>query len=509
MKLLGKNPWAPWAIFIICGASLAVILAFLSGVIFAKGLEYDYVWIIDLLIGIFIIGGIGLVLVEKSRYIGSLIIALYVPALLYFSYTNRVIFDSLFLGFAIGIVITVYFIYRIRFDWLARTLKYLIDVFVIIFIGYLIFMIFQNYSQISRNGTLIYFIVAILLTIGLYLFLSKNLYAVTSSDVLIIGPTSSGKSYVIAALAVHLNQKYDAVADSFIFSREPDAVTRLSMANIANKYQRGEKLGATKMNEMAYYQFSGRRWGIIPFTVTCMDYGGGHFAANRFEQINEQNYEDRVQLIAQIMGRTPTEVSRDFAKIEFLGDEFYQQFKNEFFANFDDIVPAFLYARLQKVGKIIFLIDGTKIQSQTASDPDWESYLTNINRLISALGENKDYAFAITKADLIPDIKNKIRGEVSQTGGVNIPGISEDSEEAKNIEKKKINYIFSENYFIRNIFNTIMKNAFIRLQYIEGFLVSVDNSTRTSDDVTGPQDGTETGPQMWRIKEVARYIMKF
>jgi ABC-type dipeptide/oligopeptide/nickel transport system ATPase component len=505
MKLLGKNPWAPWAIFIVCGVSLALILAFLSGVIFAKGLQYEYVQIIDLLIGIFIIGGFGLVLVEKSRYIGALIIALYIPALLYFSYTNRVIYDSLFLGIALGIIITSYFIYKIKFDWLARTLKYLIDIFMIIFIGYLIFMIIQNYSQISKNGTLIYFIIAILLSIGLYIFLSKNLYAVTSSDVLIIGPSSSGKSYVIAALAVNLVREYQATANSYIFSKDPDAGNRLAIANIANKYQNGYQNGkgileSTSMNEMAYYQFTGRRWGIIPLTVTCLDYAGGLFAAHKFEKIEEQNYENQVQLIAQIMGRTPTEVSRDFGNIEFFWNDFYQQFRNDFYTNFDDIVPAFIYARLLKAGKIIFLIDGQKIQSQTATDPDWENYLTNINRLIASLGENKDYAFAITKADLIPDIKNIIRGEVTQTG-VTVPGVSENSEKAREIEKSKIEFIFSENYFLKNIYNTIMKNSFIRLQYIEGYLISVDCSPRITDDVTGYHP--------WRLKEVARYIMKF
>ena len=200
------------------------------------------------------------------------------------------------------------------------------------------------------------------------------------------------------------------------------------------------------------------------------------------------------------MGRTPTEVSRDFGNIEFFWNDFYQQFRNDFYTNFDDIVPAFIYARLLKAGKIIFLIDGQKIQSQTATDPDWENYLTNINRLIASLGENKDYAFAITKADLIPDIKNIIRGEVTQTG-VTVPGVSENSEKAREIEKSKIEFIFSENYFLKNIYNTIMKNSFIRLQYIEGYLISVDCSPRITDDVTGYHP--------WRLKEVARYIMKF
>jgi hypothetical protein len=506
MKLVGKYPWAPWMIFIAFGFFLAIILAFVSGVLFATGLQWEYVWAIDLLIGIFIIGGIGLILVEKSRYIGSLIIALYVPALIYFSvYTHRIILNALFLGIAVGIAMTAFFIYKIRFDWLARTLKYLMDVFVIVFIGYLISVIANNYSKISAQGTLVYFIVAILLTIGLYFFLSKNLYAVTSSDVLIIGPSGSGKSYVIAALALHLVRQNRAVANSYIFSQNPDATDRLTIQNIATAYQKGEKLEPTQMNEMAYYQFNGVVWGVIPIRVTCLDYAGGLFGGKRFELINEQNYENKVNLIAQIMGRTPTEVMRNFGDISFFWNDFYEHFRSDFYATFNDIVPAFIYARLLKAGKIVFLIDGEKVLSSGAKDPEWDSYLLNIHRLIESLGDDKDYAFAITKADLIPDIKNIIRGEKTPEGVITIPGISEDSRKAIEIEDAKIKNLFADNFHLNTIYNAIMKDSFIRLQYIEGFLISVDCSPRAADKA----DNAVTGEHPWRLKEIARYIMKF
>jgi len=507
MKLVGKYPWAPWMIFIACGFFLAVILMFVSGVLFASGLQWEYVWVIDLLIGIFIIGGIGLVLVEKSRYIGSLIVALYVPALYYFGpYTNRMIYDALFLGIAVGIAITAYFIYRIRFDWLARTLKYLMDVFVIVFIGYLIFVIAKNYSRISQQGTLIFFIVAIILTIGLYFFLSKNLIAVTSSDVLIIGPQSSGKSYVIAALALHLARQNRAVANSYIFSQSPDAINRLTIQNIVTAYQNGIKLEPTNANELAYYQFDGVVWGIIPLRVTCLDYAGGLVGGRKFDLINEQNYENKVNLIAQIMGRTPTEVLKNFGDITFFWNDYYEHFRNDFYATFDDIVPAFIYARLLKAGKIVFLIDGEKILSSGVKDPDWDSYLTNIHRLIESLGEDKDYAFAITKADLIPDIKNIIRGEKTPEGVITIPGISEDSKRAIEIEDTKIKDLFVNNFHLKTIYNAIMKDSFIRLQYIEGFLISVDCNPRTPEQA---DNAVTKNPTPWRLKEIARYIMKF
>ena len=505
MKLRGHYSWAPWAIFIACGLLLALILAFLSGVLFATGLRWEYVYVIDLLIGIFIIGGFGLVLVEKSRYIGALMIAIYVPALIYFSViTQRIIPDALYTGIGVGIAVTALFIYMIRFDWLARSLLYLMLGFVVIFIGYLLSVIFGNYTTISAQGTLVYFLVAIILTIGLFFFISRNLHAVTSSDVLIIGPQSSGKSYVNAALALHLSKNNSAVARSYLFSQSEDAGERLNIENIATKYQRGIKLEPTNANELAYYQFNGRLWGIIPIRVTCLDYAGGLVGGRRFERINEQNYESKVNLIAQIMGKTPTEVMRDFGEIDFFWGEYYKNFRSDFYAYFDDIVSAFIYARLLKAGKIVFLIDGAKLLSTSAQDPEWDNYLSNILRLVGSLGDEKDYAFAITKADLIPDIKNIIRGE-KRPDGEEIPGISEDSRNAREIEETKIKELFANNFYLKSIYNAIMKDSFIRLQYIEGFLISVDCSLRTGDK----QDIDVTGQHPWRIKEIARYIMKF
>ncbi len=495
MKKVGEHFWAPWAFFIACGLALATVLIYISPTIFEAGLRGDLVQILDVLIGIFIIGGFGLMLVEKSRYIGLLLLTLSVPSLVYFVIQDRILMDSLILGFVIGIAITGFLIYKIRFDWLAKSLKYFVDAFLVLFIAYMIWVIWENYSSISQSGTLVFFIVAILLAIGLYVLLSKNLFAVTSSDALVIGPTGSGKSYFIAALAVFLVRNQSAHTKSIIFSPNEDAPDRLSIANIASKYQRGQRLDATLMNEMAYYVFTSRFMRVIPVDVTCLDYAGGRFARGNFDLINETNYTNTVQLIAQLTGRSPAEIQREFGNITFF-QQFFQNFRADFYSNFDDIVPAFIYARLLKAGKIIFLIDGERLQNANEGDEDWTSYLVNIDRLVGSLGENKDYAFAITKADMIPEIKEKLRGGPNGVPG----GVPEDSKEALEIEKSHIESLFKGNIHLASIYNTVMANSFIRLRYIEGFLISVDAHYRETNDVLGYYP--------WRIKEIARYILK-
>jgi len=446
--------------------------------------------------------------VEKSRYIGLLTVAITIPPLIYFSvFDAKIIPEFLGIGICIGVGITGFCIYKIRFDWLAKIVKYLIDIFVIIAIGYTVSKIIENSDIIMSQGHLPYFIVAIITAIGLWYFFTKNLFAITSSDVFVFGPTGSGKSVFIAALGMEI-AKSQGSSRSFIFSQNPDAPSRLSVVAMARRLAAGHAIAANNENEMAYYEFPTKKWGIIPLKVTSLDYAGAHVAKQNIDKISKINYNAEIQYFAQVLNRSPSDLKTDFGDIQFLVD-FKNNHTEDFYNNFELIVPAFAYARLLKAGKIIFLLDGTKIDSLDTEDENWIAYIDGIARLVDELGDDKDYAFAVTKADLISSM-----GKKEPDGGEKYPSSDQevsignmvrmynaDSKEANRLEKEYFEQIFKSSLAFTNIFNTIMSEQFIKTKYVEGFMISVDASKREGDSITGYHP--------WRMKKIIDYVFKF
>ena len=507
MKLKSDKYWVPWVIF--CGMGL--ILAFVLSAIITTlkmGLQLEYVQVLDTLLGIFLICGLGLMLVEKSRYIGFLIVAITIPSLLYFTFFYiKIIPTFLGIGVCIGAGITGFCIYKIRFDWLAKIVKYLIDIFVIIAIGYTVSKMIENYTQIMNMGYLPYFIIGIITAIGLWFFFTKNLFAITSSDVFVFGPSGSGKSVFIAALGMEI-AKSQGFSKSYIFSQNSDAPNRLTVTAMARKLAAAQLIEANKTNEMAYYEFPAKKWGIIPLTVTSLDYAGGLVSKDNIDKISKINYNAMIQYFAQVLNRSPSDLKMDFGNIHFLVD-FKNNHTEDFYNNFDLIVPAFAYARLLKAGKIIFLLDGAKLHSLIPDDENWISYIDGIGRLIDELGDDKDYAFAVTKADLIPSMwknessigeKYPIAGQEVSIGNL-VRTYSPASKEANKLEKTYFEQLLQSNLAFTNIFNTIMSEQFIKTKYVEGFMISVDASKREGDSITGYHP--------WRMKKIIDYVFKF
>jgi hypothetical protein len=509
MKVKSEKYWVPWVIFCGMGLILAVVLSSIIRVL-DWHLQENYVQVLDVLLGIFIICGLGLMVVEKSRYIGLLIVAIAIPSLLYFTILPpvKIMAEFLGIGICIGAAITGFCIYKIHFDWLAKIVKYLIDIFVIIVIGYTVSKMIEDSTIIMNMGYLPYFIVAIITIIGLWFFFTKNLFAITSSDVFVFGPTGSGKSVFIAALGMEI-AKSQGFSKSYIFSQNPDAPSRLTVNAMAHRLAQGQVPEGNRSNEMAYYEFPAKKWGIIPLIVTSLDYAGALVERENIDKISKINYNAEIQYFSQVLNRSPSDLKMEFGNIQFLVD-FKNNHTEDFYNNFDLIVPAFAYARLLKAGKIIFLLDGSKLHSLITDDENWISYIDGIGRLIDELGDDKDYAFAVTKADLIPSMTKK----ESSTGEKFSPENQEasigdmvrtypaDSKEATQLEKEYFEHLLRSNLAFTNIFNRIMSEQFIKTKYVEGFMISVDASKR------GGRPGIE-GYNPWRMKKIIEYVFKF
>jgi len=277
---------------------------------------------------------------------------------------------------------------------------------------------------------------------------------------------------------------------------------------MARKLAAGQAIGANNTNEMAYYEFPAKKWGVIPLTVTSLDYAGGLVSHDNIDKISKINYNAEIQYFAQILNRSPSDLKTDFGDIKFLMD-FKNNHTEDFYNNFDLIVPAFAYARLLKAGKIIFLLDGDKLHSLTTDDENWISYIDGIGRLIDELGDDKDYAFAVTKADLIPSMgkNDSFIGETYPTADqeISIGNLvrthPSDSKEADKLEKEYFEQLLRSNLAFANIFNAIMNEQFIKTKYVEGFMISVDASKRDGETISGYHP--------WRMKKIIDYVFKF
>jgi hypothetical protein len=105
------------------------------------------------------------------------------------------------------------------------------------------------------------------------------------------------------------------------------------------------------------------------------------------------------------------------------------------------------------------------------------------------MGEHKNYAFTITKADNIAIYGEKVR---------NTP---ERSAEAKYIIREIFNKLIDKNSEFKAVYEDIGIGKLLKSYYIESFMVSVDASRREENAVI------QYHP--WRLFEIVDYVMKF
>jgi len=86
-------------------------------------------------------------------------------------------------------------------------------------------------------------------------------------------------------------------------------------------------------------------------------------------------------------------------------------------------------------------------------------------------------------------IGNRIRNSLS------------DSKEADELEKDYLEQLFKSNLALKNIFNEITSEPFIKMKYINGFLISIDASKREGNCITGYHP--------WRMNKIVDYCFNF
>lgn len=241
-------------------------------------------------------------------------------------------------------------------------------------------------------------------------------------NVFILGPTKSGKTVLAACLYQHivLNRKGKGNFDSVHFLNEgyrtlPDVGIDLLSGN----WPRSDLV-----QEAHFYQFSFSKGWLLPdiVDIEIVDYGGEHLMGipegiKKYRDIAEETLEflENHGIVEEIEGmdKRMMDKAMKFHDIKNIYD--IMSSKN-LFDSIDavkylaNIVVIYLISKIHQSDKLVLLLDGNKVKNFI------ECQDLEINRdcrlyadIMQIIGEHRDYAAVITKADVMDNLDNQFK----------------------------------------------------------------------------------------------------
>lgn len=440
-------------------------------------------WFVSVLLGILLSLILFLMLVEKSRLFCFSIFSASIPIIIILTLLHTIFnFNSFLLGFFIGIFVSIFFVYNVRFDLLARISTLIINIFLIFLLFDLFIYAINSGSYILSQNQILSFIAIIILSILFWHYIRINLKGITSSHVFIFGNTGSGKSVFLAALYLYLvNYHLGGLVNQSVITPIEDRKKILSLSRLSKKLTKGEKIDSTKLQEIALYQIPCKVWNIIPINIFSIDYAGGWTG-----KLERQRFEKFIQEISDAFSMNSKQLKDSIKNNNFL--EELSRFNPDVFNDkIDTIAQMVIYERLSTAGKILFLIDGSKFNSDE-DDEELQASLETISKIVQEFGNTKQYGFVVTKADVIEDITDYVEN------------INQYSRDAKEIEDSVYDALL-DNYIFKGIMNSINEHPILKPKDNGFFLVSIDKSNKS------PINPPTYNP--WRLSYIVKYILKF
>ena len=237
-----------WEVFTLSiGLVLSLFLIRISPYFLVMKIPYEIAILIHFLCGIFVLSAIGMLFEEDSRIGGLLLVAISIPIL--FAYNEQIIFEGFLFGIGIGCILSLYGVLKNRFDVLAETSKTFMTGFFIILIVSLF------YGVVIRLPTLLLmdvykFVILLALMFSLYISLLKTIRGIKARDVVVFGPKSSGKTYLLLAFYEYFVNFLDGKHKEVIISREAETLRIDSMLQQVNS---GKRVRGTLPEEIAMY----------------------------------------------------------------------------------------------------------------------------------------------------------------------------------------------------------------------------------------------------------------
>lgn len=379
MKIYGTQRRILEVVTFVSGLVLSLFLIYISNYLSIIEIPHIIAISISFLYGILMLTAIAMLFEDDSRVAGILLVSIFIPLLLYFATNEYIIFKGILAGICIGFILSLYALFKNRFDILTRISRAVVTGFFFIMIVYICYgfvMLIYSFSIMLIKNYIILFIIGSVL----YLLLQKMIIGINSKDVFVFGPPSSGKTYLLLAFNDYFINFFHGTHNEVIFSAHDDAKD-LKIENMLITVERGERIRSTYSDEIAMYTLRGKKKGVFPIELTMIDYGG-----EQTEKI-QQRYQDIVSDLSENFKKNKT-----FEKTPELADK---------------VASACLIKKLKNAGKIIFLIDGKLISGFHENNKEELIGLFGYyGRIIEKLGTNKKYVLVITKTDDFSDILN-------------------------------------------------------------------------------------------------------
>ena len=439
-------------------------------------------WFFNLLIGIFLIFILFLILVEKSKFFCLSIFSASIPTIITLNIFQTIInLEALFFGFLVGGLFAIILVYRVKFDILAGICKILAHIFLLVFLLFILIYCIDSGSFLLNQYKIISLITIIVLSIIFWKYVCINLKGITSSHIFIFGDTGSGKSVFLAALNIFLRRHHQSeLVIQSIITLYDERKKQLSLDHLSHKLLKGERIQSTNINEIALYQIPCKIWNFIPVNISSIDYAGGWTSV-----LDKNKFEKYLKEISDAFSKNVEEVRKSLKNAHFL-EELSRFNPDQFNINIDKIAQVVIYDRLSSAGKILFLIDGSKLNSE--QDNEIYANLETISRIVQEFKTTKQYCFVVTKSDVIEDINEYVEK------------ISQYSKKAQILE----DYIYKKllkSHTFQGIINSIDIHPLLKPLEIKFFLISIDQTNKSNTIVP------RYNP--WRLSHLVKFILKF
>ncbi len=474
---------------------------------------YSIKVLVDIICGCFLAISIGMLFSADSRYNGYFFGILFGAIIWYYLPFGCIVLEALWAGIIAGILADLIVLSKNRFDWLAAGAKGLLTVAFLVIVAYLLAS-FSARTSLFMPGTVVdvseqlafFYLFGIFVTFLAYWLLLNFIVGVKGSNVFILGPRDSGKTWLLLALYHYMiNEKVGVDDGDEIFSDDETDRTNLRLRNLYNSVLRGEKWKRTENYQLALYRLIGKRYKIIPVTWTILDYAGEYY-----NQLDAAAYKSSIEVLSEKFDISKDDLEEKSGTLEFL-KEINAKYKPKIQGTDEirDLVLNTAYSNLVRSGKVIILIDGEKLLTQAGMadlSEEFGDYADTLKDLegktrFKLFGGKRKYCLVVTKTDYLlnklPDRRN-IAGKMS--GECILADIPEGSHEAKIIEKRLYENL-NRNISFKNLINVMSSDLDLEL-----IAVSVDQTAEPDHLGDGVQKPSRLSP--WRVGKLFAFGSK-
>lgn len=481
--------------------------------------------LLSLLNGFFILIAIGMLLTDDSRMNGLLFLIMFLIITAYYINIHQIDQYAFAGGIIFGIILNYIVISKNRFDILAVIAKIMLTCFFIIIFCFLLIgfsntlnpaipldthALAGNNSLNSETGTAytiqqtFYWGIGLLALVIIYLLLMKIIIGVKASQIFVIGPRKSGKSYLLLGLYNHIVNQLGGFADQVILSADENDEESLRLSTMYTKTLKHEEIKRTFRYHMGLYQLSAKKFfGLCPVTWTVVDYAGEYY-----NKLDEKTFRDALNKLTTSLGMSYDQLSKKVGTIEFLKEintnHKDKMLDTEFVQN---IIISTMYGNMQRAGKIIFLFDGQDLVD--TSDPEKISkyigqYIKMVmgiegGTLFKFLGGNKKYAVVVTKFDRLLHNNSRLKEYLRLHTMKSLSDVDDKSLAAGELEKTT--YKLLERFLVFKSFINIIND-------FSTFFIVVSADSTLKPGMRAENSEEEMTPREispWRFSEIFKF----